>query len=280
MKWEVCPNESVGDILTFLLPREYSCVFLTERLRLSAGSDPRKFGQLYAGMHEGSVSAVFYISPSGLLLPSFDSPGDTGGDMERVRKQLGIPPSRVHTCIGLKQDVIRMEKMFSRYYAHVDYFLMVQEPYRKRSFFSDSELRICRAAPADASRLFRLHEGYEKEEVLLNPQNFSKRQSYGTLQKNLENQLIYFGTIGKVPVTKAGTNALGYNWWQLGGIYTLPEYRGMGFARQVVGRIIVEAEENSKGISLFVKKENRPAISLYRRLGFTITGEYRITYFR
>jgi predicted GNAT family acetyltransferase len=34
-----------------------------------------------------------------------------------------------------------------------------------------------------------------------------------------------------------------------------------------------------RGISLFVKKRNRAALSVYRRVGFTEVEDYRISYY-
>ena len=55
-----------------------------------------------------------------------------------------------------------------------------------------------------------------------------------------------------------------------------PAFQGKGLGRLVIKQILQES--NVKRVELSVLKEN-PAINLYKRLGFTITGEDEFEYF-
>jgi ribosomal protein S18 acetylase RimI-like enzyme len=55
-----------------------------------------------------------------------------------------------------------------------------------------------------------------------------------------------------------------------------PLFQGKGLGRKVIEQVI--ADSNSKFIELTVLKEN-PALNLYERLGFYITGEDQYEYF-
>jgi len=55
-----------------------------------------------------------------------------------------------------------------------------------------------------------------------------------------------------------------------------PDFQGQGLGRQVMEQVLKES--TSKLVELSVLKEN-PAINLYKRLGFTITGEDEYEYF-
>lgn len=60
--------------------------------------------------------------------------------------------------------------------------------------------------------------------------------------------------------------------WAIGGIYTLPEFRGMGYATNVLSEMVDYARKFTDTIVLFVRSDNYPALSSYRKLGFQTAG--------
>ncbi len=60
--------------------------------------------------------------------------------------------------------------------------------------------------------------------------------------------------------------------WALGRVYTVPEYRGRGFATGVVAGIIDYGSASTTDFALFVRSDNTPAIRSYAKLGFEKTG--------
>ena len=67
---------------------------------------------------------------------------------------------------------------------------------------------------------------------------------------------------------------------QIGGVYTAENVRNSGIAYRVMEELLrrIFAEKNTA--CLFVKKDNRPALTLYRKLGFRIAEGYQICYFK
>lgn len=63
-------------------------------------------------------------------------------------------------------------------------------------------------------------------------------------------------------------------WWYIGEIYLIPEYRGRGFGRPILQR---EIDSHDK-IKLRVSKNNTHAIDLYKSLGFNIAEEDEYAY--
>jgi len=56
----------------------------------------------------------------------------------------------------------------------------------------------------------------------------------------------------------------------VGGVYTVPEFRGRGLATSVTSRATEEALSYSKVASLIVRADNEPAIKIYRRIGYEV----------
>ena len=140
-------------------------------------------------------------------------------------------------------------------------------------------ITIRKALPKDLKYILELQENYEKEEVLLDPDSFNKKLCAANLKQSLKSQIIYIAEHNKKAISKAATNARGFNTDQLGGIYTVKEFRGNNISALVLKELFSEIQKDKNIVSLFVKKDNYAAINLYKKIGFTIIDDYRITYY-
>ncbi len=61
--------------------------------------------------------------------------------------------------------------------------------------------------------------------------------------------------------------------WVIGGVFTLPEYRGRGFAKIVTAAITREAVSVGAKALLHVLRSNKPAIRVYEALGYRVLRE-------
>ena len=130
-----------------------------------------------------------------------------------------------------------------------------------------------------AKLLMPLHTAYFKAEVL--PYGFSQTEaaSFLILERALRTKSVYAVHIVEnkkdIFVSKAHISARGKRYLQLGGVYTIPQFRGKGFAKFLLSSLLLE----NKNAVLYVRKENNAAFALYKKLGFVPFGEYEITYF-
>ncbi len=60
----------------------------------------------------------------------------------------------------------------------------------------------------------------------------------------------------------------------IGSVTTHPDYRSKGYSKLCMGKLISKLFEKVAIIGLNVSRENIPAISMYKKLGFKITSEY------
>lgn len=136
----------------------------------------------------------------------------------------------------------------------------------------------------DKNFLIELERKYRLEEVVINKKEEDDKIIHFVLNKALTTQCIFCAMKienGKLfAVAKAGTNAQGKNYFQLGGVFCREEFRNRRIAFFVIQHLLQFIHSCGKKASLFVKVKNEPAKKLYKNLGFTETGKYGISYFQ
>ena len=161
-----------------------------------------------------------------------------------------------------------------------DYKLMVlphQQFQHSQKLYNDDFIMRC--TENDMENLFEIERNYLQDEVAVRGQKVSDAEVSMRLRQILKNQL-YFALISDDRiVSKAYTNAIGKNWIQIGGVYTLFQFRQNGYAALTVSTLCKRILQAHKNISLFVKTKNLPAQQLYQKIGFTFHSDYKIVYF-
>lgn len=127
--------------------------------------------------------------------------------------------------------------------------------------------------------LLPIQEAYEREEVLNEDQDFNPLLSKFVLKKNLSEQNVYAAFYENKLVSKATINADGKNFVQIGGVFTVPAFRKLGFAEFLIKKLVFEKNRLGKQLVLFVKPKNTAALTLYKRCGFSSFGKMKISYY-
>ena len=199
-----------------------------------------------------------------------------------LRHLLGMSP--VHSLQGMKEDVENMEYALRkiRLYAiqSIDYDMMcidsVPSDFRAAG---PAGLIIRKPVPDDLDAFAALHAAYEQEEVLPAASAFNPVASRFNAERIFAKEHTLVAEIGGNLIGKINTNAIAFTRLQLGGVYVHPLYRDMGIARRMTGEFVANLVDKGMGISLFVKKSNDPARRVYQRIGFTSSGDYRVSYY-
>ena len=161
-----------------------------------------------------------------------------------------------------------------------DYKLMVlphQQFQDSQKLYNDDFIMRC--TENDMENLFEIERNYLQDEVAVRGQKVSDAEVSMRLRQILKNQL-YFALISDDRiVSKAYTNAIGKNWIQIGGVYTLFQFRQNGYAALTVSTLCKRILQANKNISLCVKTKNLPAQQLYKKIGFSFHSDYKIVYF-
>lgn len=268
--------------MAWLAEEEWRHVALSSRLKYAG--EVARFGQIADGRlwirHQGrSISGALYISRYGVVLPAFDMHPLTQTDSDFLQKVLRTRRDRLFSIIGMENRVLDVEMQIGAAAPDVEgYRMFTGDGPGIDASDVPQELTIHRATPDDLDKLWPLERSYQIEEVLRRGNRLDERSSHRYFLSTLKNQEIYYLLLDGRAVAKAGTNARGWKYDQIGGVFVVPELRGRGFAGLVMGRLVDAIAVSDRLPCLFVKNSNHPALSLYRNLGFADRGPFRISY--
>jgi len=302
-KWRKAVRADLGELAAFLASREERCTGFSGRLlrsgELLLPSSLR--GGVYVAEASGSgLVGALLCHPSRLAMPLLPAQGDEAlGELLSLRgwvpaSALGSPADLDRFCsicgIEVKVSVSYRLMRIGRRTSAADEAAAVAAPAPataaagpRNSPYSvpggSPPILIRLAESEDLEALLPLQIAYEHEEVLTPVHRFDRAACRAALARSLREQLVFVAEESGTIVAKAGTNARGLGYDQIGGIYTLPERRGRGIGASLVGALVEAIAAAGRGVSLFVKPGNAAALSLYRGLGFEDIGPYRADYF-
>lgn len=279
----------IQSIQKFLIPNEYRCIGLVSHLiehnEITIPTNEKsQIQDFYILVHSEKsilpiVVAVFILLKNGILYHCVDRDFDWQNCPLPCLEWLKKAP--IYCIIGSKEPSIYIESFKQKKTKRsVEYFLMVhaqKEPMHTIQKIEEP-YNLTKITQKHIKDIYPLQKGYEKEEVMPPGEAFNKKACLALLQKNIENQHIFAIYLNGTAVAKAGTNALGYNWNQLGGVFTAPEHRGKGLAKHLVRHLIDMGKQTNKGTALFVKTTNQAALHAYKTVGFIQKENFSIIY--
>lgn len=288
--WLRAGSSLIPEILDFLIPLEHSSISVTSRLLRGGIPDSKllDYHEIYIDRNDGKIVSLLMIGADSTIAPVFTEESSTPVPPELL-KQSAVHRKRYLTIMGLKKDLLRFEYLLkNRNKMSVDYHQLaapssevpsrVSEYLKTKPEFIDHDIRINRAVPADLDMLMPLRKAYELEEVLLNKSHFNEQACRSRFRKTIAERQVFYASFKNSPAATCCINTEGINWYQIGGVYTQPNLRSRGISAALMARTASEAAVDGKNLTLFVKKNNKPALKLYKNCGFSNTGEFRITY--
>jgi predicted GNAT family acetyltransferase len=261
---------------------EWRHVALSSRLR--ENQNPPLFGQAAGGRlwireNSGEISGALHISRLGVVLPVLESKLTDNGEVSFLKRIVVTRKERVFSVIGMENTVLEIERLFERIPPDAQSYLMFTRHNLMNPLVeSRDKLTIHRASPSDSELLWPLEKAYQIEEVIRTGHQLYEAPARRHFINTLKEQEVYYAALDGTPVAKAGTNARGIGYDQIGGVFVSPAYRNRGFAQQVLTHLLKSIFLQGRKPCLFVKKSNLPALGLYRSLGFQERGTFRISY--
>lgn len=263
---------------TFLKGREKYCVYAYARFLKMKG---RHDFLWYMPGSEGGISALLLHSRQSLF-PVFDKNKNICAP-RFLKRFLGKAP--IHALQGLREDAETLEALMEDQGYHpaerIEYELMGLDGEPKTEAFNAGPGGLVLRQPAamDEEALFALQAAYEQEEVLPKNAVFNPAACRINLEHILSSEHTLVAELNNQVVGKINTSAESFSRFQIGGVYVRPDYRGLGIAAKMTAFFIRNLLALGKGITLFVKKHNTAALKVYRKTGFVIMADYRISYY-
>ena len=175
---------------------------------------------------------------------------DDGGDVEKLFQYLPKGPFVIReTRASIIQKIQPMIPQAEIYHEHRMDLL-------KENFKPPTQIKSRRLTEADAAALARFQG--------------APPQATEGMKFWIRGAVIMAIFEGDMIVSMGTTIVRTTDVWDLAGIETLPEFRKMGYATDVVAALSVEAFKSVSIVSLTVLKNNTPAIKTYSKLGFEL----------
>jgi ribosomal protein S18 acetylase RimI-like enzyme len=276
--WRKVHGEEYEGPEQFLRRREDFCVAACARF---LKGDP-SHDHVWALPGPGGEIAALLLHSRRSLFPIFNGNREIPLPEFLSRFLFKVP---IHVVQGLKEDTEILGKaMRARGYWAVeiiDYDLMALDTEPPASAFRSGPPGLIIRTPTanDTDEIFRLQAAYEQEEVLPRNVVFNPAASRLSLERVLAGEQVLVAELGGMIVGKINTSARSFTRRQIGGVFVRPDCRGMGIGLKLSAAFFKILILNGGRASLFVKKKNIAARSLYRRLGFANLGDYRISYY-
>lgn len=138
---------------------------------------------------------------------------------------------------------------------------------------------IIRCTENDLDNLYELQKQYLIKEVAPLGKEVTDLEVRLSLKQILKYQLAFALYADGEIVAKANTNAIGFNYVQIGGVFTHPLFRKNYYAWNLIKTLCDRIQKTQKKTCLFVKDKNYPALKLYEQIGFEETDSFVIAYF-
>ncbi len=278
--WYSFSKDDMTLLMDFLRHDEWRHVMLSSQFTVDLETIDKEHLLVYRDDRTAPVSAVIYLDSHNRLFFSDLNGTDTAKYLtccQQVRRW-GRPycligePEVVHFFRAVYQSTDGVE---------VDYNLMTCHALSNACLCGAWPLGLdyVMSQPEHFESLKSLEIGYQQEEVIVSPRyavaNKVLEQLY---RKRLGKETAFHLAADGKALAKAALSSRGFLYDQLGGVYTLKALRGNHLAYFLLRRMMSSVFANGRGISLFVKKQNQAADTLYKSLGFKERKSYRIYY--
>ncbi len=285
---ELASESNLTQIVDFLSQEEKSCITLMSRfIREGKITFLPKHIKGYSIFFGEELVGFIAISDSGIILHHFDKKIFQNPSLDKLKKLI-FPILDCHTIYSIVGDFQGTDFLreiiqdVKKTKIQIPYILMKYEnsgKIKNQELPSGFSLKKCTID--DTNFLYSLQAAYDIVEVIPPGEDFDADSCRLNLRHNLGTQYI-IGIVNEANkrfVAKAGTNAIGLNWVQLGGVFTKEEYRGKGFATYMTQNLAKIMLKKRKNVALFVKEKNIPAQKAYLKAGFVPISRFFICYY-
>ncbi|MBO4731334.1 MAG: GNAT family N-acetyltransferase [Spirochaetaceae bacterium] len=260
---------------SFVLEHEAFCVTLSSEFAQNS-----QFKAVYAVYGKADICGVITVNSSGFALHCLPDVQQLEQDLEFVRSlEKALGAEKISTIMGEEAGTKLLQRLYPAHPDCVWDYNLLEYDGAKLDFTLPVGVTLKKCAVGDEESLYPLQKQYELVEVLPPGTEHNPARCRLGLQKSLEKQIVFALFADERAVAKAGTNAIGINFAQIGGVFTDAAFRNRGFATFLTNYAAQRLSEKGKRVILFVKKKNESAKRAYAKAGFAQFGTFRIVYY-
>jgi ribosomal protein S18 acetylase RimI-like enzyme len=277
LRWDKMNTQTLEETTDFLKARESHCVAACSKFLSRNGGKDHVWS-----LREGGTISALLLHSGRTLFPVFDRSARRSASYSMTRFLRKIP---IHAVQGRLEDTELLDHTLTSLgyecadWIDYDQMTLDGEPDPAALKAGPPGLVLRRPGISDMDALYSLQAAYEVEEVLPKGRVFNPAACRRSLERIIAGEYVLTAELDGRVIGKINTNALSFSRYQIGGVYVHPAYRGRGIAVSMGAAFARLLIAHGWGLSLFVKKRNSAARAVYRRIGFTVTGNYRISYY-
>lgn len=274
MELRMLKNSDRNMVDEFLKEHELGCAFFIGNINnygLENDYSSRRSGDYYGGFDDGELVSIMAYYNMGSLIYFSINQNVHKLNADSIRQMAHKPKP----YIGMSKSVMPLLKELSN---DVDiniikdsyYMILNKDKFNPHSI--NREIKDIKEIKKDAvvEFLMDVEKGFGRNVEDID----GIYQSKITRKDDREKHFILIKD--GVPVSQALIQAITPNYAQIGGVFTKEDSRGLGYAGQVMSKICTEIINMGKVPTLFVRKNNPPAIRLYEKLGFEVYDDFVI----
>lgn len=269
-----------NQLISLVRPQEISCI---DAVPIINGTQ-KNSKPIILHTDGSTADAALFFTAYGRIMPVLDSSFlFRQEDVNHVSKLAGNAVFLPTSVSGKSEAVDMFLERFScgQRKQTVEHYIMEleQAAFKMPQIPDQLKIRILRGSARQLLPLFPLQKTYERQEVLLNPDAQDPFETLRWLRSILTKEICFYAKRGLRYVSKANTNAEGFDHIQIGGVFTVPRFRNQGYALHTVAALcLCIIDKEHKNPSLFVRSGNETAIKLYKSLGFEIKDTTKTVY--
>lgn len=286
-KIKIITEENVSKAIEFLKKYEVFCLDLTsEVLRLrDRFSEMVKKIFCFAFLCNERIIGLFVFNEHKTFLYCFPEQNPKTLEAFFICTKNFFTKYRIASIVGTKYFAEALKDYLIKHFAYTlikreEYFLLEKKcsQERRQCFEANGDLKFSISCLTDVDKLLQIELAYEREELEIDTSNEYFSRFY--LSKMIREQTVFKCENKSKIIARVHTNAIGINAVQLGGVYTVPEFRRRGISKKLIEYAINYLSNTKRKFVLFVKVKNKPAIALYKALAFKKIDDFQIIKFK
>jgi len=261
------------EVKTYLYQQFWPCIDIIkvfEKTGLRQDFINKDAGVYYGYYYEGNLEGLVVFTNNKKMMVHYRHPSI----LKKVDVLKAIKKHKPEYATGPVDQLKSIWKMFERTLKRYNYketYYMLYEDQDLKTITSDLCIRpaILEDAKYHMNFFLNVERQFDRKHMTIN-------QIKDRINDRLGSREYLLIQDGDYLVGQGFVEEKIHAFWQIGGVYTSPKYRGQGLGRLLVSELIQTIQNQGCVPVLAVLKDNLPAYNLYKSMGFVAVMDFGI----